>query len=171
MLEVDLRHITDMEDAIKGILEKKEGAEANGLTTLQEKLRIGMRLEATTIPPYLTAAYTIRSSRDYQNADVKAVLLRIAKEEMMHMMAIANLITATGKNPNLHNRDMLHDWGNKQEPLPVGTTDLIPEIIPFSKEYLAGFFMKLEKPNHPFVYRVLKSAPGDKPATIADFYN
>ena len=60
---------------------------------LHRYLHAAMQLEHATIPPYLTALYSIRPGT---NADAYHVLRVVAVEEMLHLTLAANVLNAVG---------------------------------------------------------------------------
>ena len=65
----------------------------NKLYTIQEKLQKAIELELTTIPPYLTAMYSIKKDTNNQ---VSNVIRSVFMEEMLHMVLAANLLISVG---------------------------------------------------------------------------
>ena len=59
-------------------------------------LQTAIRLEFATLPPYLTALYSII---DGCNVEVQRVILSICMQEMLHMAQAANLLIALGGHP------------------------------------------------------------------------
>ena len=57
-----------------------------------------MQLEHATIPPYLTALYSIIPGT---NSDAFHVLRVVAVEEMLHLTLVANVLNAVGGVPDL----------------------------------------------------------------------
>lgn len=144
-----------------------------GMDTLRSTLHEAMRLEASTVPPYYVAAWSIQDADGYQNKKIRDLVAGVSKEEMMHMMAIANISAATGNPPNIATPEIVLDWGT--EPLPIGT-DLVPTLAPFSMEILTNLFMEIEKPENPTHYVVvepemaMKRESDKEYATIGEFY-
>ncbi|MFF4160224.1 ferritin-like protein [Streptomyces sp. NPDC001678] len=73
----------------------------DGITTRDELARHladAARIELSTIPPYLYAAYSIKTSgysQWAQGASAQRTLIGIAIEEMLHMALVRNVMTAT----------------------------------------------------------------------------
>ncbi|MBD3907272.1 ferritin-like protein, partial [Chryseobacterium muglaense] len=56
-------------------------------------LRVAMSLEALTIPPYLTAYWSIKDSpTTNDNQEAKKIIHSVAMEEMLHMMSVGNIL-------------------------------------------------------------------------------
>lgn len=60
---------------------------------IQEKLQMAIELEWSTIPPYLTAYYSLRPEK---NREAASLIKSVFMEEMLHMVLAANVLTATG---------------------------------------------------------------------------
>ena len=63
-----------------------------------------MQLEHATIPPYLTALYSIHPGT---NSDAYHVLRVTAVEEMLHLTLVANVLNAIGGTPDLTQPDFV----------------------------------------------------------------
>lgn len=61
-------------------------------------LNAALALEHATIPTYLTAYYSIRSTT---NSDAAHILRVVAVEEMLHLTLVANVLNAVGAVPDL----------------------------------------------------------------------
>lgn len=105
-------------------------------------LHTAMQLEHATIPPYLTALYSIHP---YTNKDATDVLRVVVVEEMLHLTLAANLLNAIGGKPDLTVKRFVPDY---PACLPDGEHDFEVGIGKFSKETLNGFLM-IERPNPP----------------------
>jgi len=175
MLKVDRRHVDLIHHAIQSL-----NVPVIDITTAKETLLItlhkAMRLEASTIPPYYVAAWSVQYSPNYQNAEIRDLIAGVSKEEMLHMMSIANIISATGKVPDIATKEIVLDWGVST--LPIGG-DIVPSLSPFSMELLTDLFMEIEKPIDPKHYVVLKPPVAkfkaldfeEEFATIGEFYD
>ena len=64
-------------------------------------LQAALELELFTIPPYLTALYSIR---DGANAEAAQILQGVVMEEMLHMALVSNVLNAIGGAPCLSAR-------------------------------------------------------------------
>ncbi|AJD44394.1 ferritin-like protein (plasmid) [Rhizobium gallicum bv. gallicum R602sp] len=109
------------------------------LDELKEFLYQAMRLEHATIPPYLTALYSIKPG---VNQDATQVLRVIVVEEMLHLTIAANILNAIGGTPDLTRPDFAVDYPAS---LPDGETDFKVGIQAFGREALATF-LKIERP-------------------------
>lgn len=106
---------------------------------LHQYLYAAMQLEHATIPPYLTALYSIRPGT---NADAYHVLRVTAVEEMLHLTLAANLLNAVGGTPDLTRPGFVPEYPAL---LPDGETDFSVSRRRFSKEALETF-LSIERP-------------------------
>lgn len=106
---------------------------------LQTYLNAALRLEHATLPPYLTALYSIRPGT---NTDAYHVLRVVAVEEMLHLTLAANVMNAVGGSPDLTVADFVPAYPAY---LPDGETDFTVSLRPFSREAVETF-LKIERP-------------------------
>ncbi len=106
---------------------------------LHHYLYAAMQLEHATIPPYLTALYSIRPGT---NADAYHVLRVTAVEEMLHLTLAANLLNAVGGTPDLTKPGFVPEYPAY---LPDGESDFQVSRRRFSKEALETF-LSIERP-------------------------
>src|SRR5215471_2275551 len=71
---------------------------------LHSYLYTAMQLEHATIPPYLTALYTIQPG---SNTDAFHIIRVVAVEEMLHLTLVANILNAVGGSPDLTKPDFV----------------------------------------------------------------
>ncbi|MGG7519516.1 ferritin-like domain-containing protein [Allorhizobium undicola] len=109
------------------------------LHDLRDMLQRAMQLEHATIPPYLTALYSIKPGT---NADAVQILRVIAVEEMLHLTLAANILNAVGGKPDLTQPGFVPTYPSA---LPDGETDFLVSIQPFSREAVESF-LKIERP-------------------------
>ena len=172
MLKVDRKYVDALREAVVTLCVQKD--EASAKETLRENLHEAMRLEATTIPPYYVAAWSIQNSEGYQNELIRDLISEVSREEMLHMMSVANIIAATGVSPKIATKEIVVDWGN--DTLPIGS-DLIPSLSLFSMKLLTNLFMEIEKPEDPVHYVVVEQREKamlmmeEHYATIGEFYD
>jgi hypothetical protein len=148
--------------------------EQSDLNWLRKSLQAAIKLEFSTIPPYLCALWSIDSRTPEQRAnngppvpptgDVANALRRqIAREEMLHFAIACNLLGSTGGVPALNIPDALPSY-----PGPLAGLDNPDLII-----YLQGLtpaalfsFLQVEYPEFMPVTPV-----GTRPvSTIGEFY-
>ena len=63
---------------------------------LRDYLRVALQLEHATIPPYLTALYSIHP---VTNADASRILRVVAVEEMLHLTLVPTSSTPSAASP------------------------------------------------------------------------
>jgi hypothetical protein len=106
---------------------------------LQRYLYAAMQLEHATIPPYLTALYSIRPG---SNSDAFHVLRVVAVEEMLHLTLAANVLNAIGGTPDLSAPDFVPTYPAF---LPDGENDFEVNRQRLCPESLETF-LKIERP-------------------------
>ena len=124
MLQVESRFIAKAKEA-------RDGAD------LQALLQKALRLEHSTIPPYLTAAFSLKRG---SNGEVFATLKEIALEEMLHMAIVANVINAIGGKPDIAREEFIPKYPG---PLPMTIGELVVGLKKFSRELVHDVFMKM----------------------------
>jgi hypothetical protein len=126
--------------------------------TLGVLLQSALQLEFATIPPYLSAAFSLT-----QNRNIYQLILRAAVEEMLHMTAVANLMNAIGIAPNIVAAVPKYPYD-----LAVLDPPLRLDLRSFSFDLVAELFMRIETPEEPVEFEV--AAAEDRPKTIGQFY-
>ncbi len=164
MLKVDKRLVDEIATATH--LLTTQNKVRNAKEQLRKTLHTAMRLEASTIPPYLVAAWSIQDAPGYQNDAIRKLIIGIAKEEMLHMMGVANIIAAMGEPPEIATPEIVLDWGVSK--LPIGG-DLVPRLAPFSMSMLTNLMMEIEKPENPIHY-VVREATISKAVALQEHY-
>ncbi|MDA0160132.1 ferritin-like protein [Solirubrobacter ginsenosidimutans] len=106
---------------------------------LQRYLYAAMQLEHATIPPYLTALYSIHPGT---NSDAFHVLRVVAVEEMLHLTLVANVLNAIGGTPDLTAPDFIPVYPAY---LPDGEVDFAVSRERFCRDSL-DTFLKIERP-------------------------
>lgn len=128
------------------------------LPDLQDALQTAIRLEFSTIPPYLCAQWSI----DSDPGGVADMIEGIVLQEMYHFALAGNMLTAIGGMPNVANATFLLKYPTNE--LPGGIPQrLTVDLKPFSPAQ-AEVFMQIEYPEFPPV------ALAAGPATIGAFY-
>jgi hypothetical protein len=126
---------------------------------LHKSLQAAVVLELATIPPYLTAYFSMKPGT---NDEVARLVRSVVTEEMLHLTIAANVLNAVGGRPVLDSRDAVPDYPS---PLPMGTAGgLIVHLGPMSIAQ-TELFMAIEQPEDPIAER-----PGSDVVTIGDFY-
>jgi hypothetical protein len=106
---------------------------------LEENLQGALKVEHFTIPPYLSALYSIKEGT---NDEAIAIIRTVAVEEMLHMVLVANLMNALGMTPRINGQSLI---ANYPEPIPNGSPDFVVSLLKFSKESI-NTFLRIEKP-------------------------
>jgi hypothetical protein len=106
---------------------------------LHRYLNAAMQLEHATIPPYLTALYSIHPGT---NSDAFHVLRVVAVEEMLHLTLAANVLNAVGGTPDLTAPGFVPEYPAY---LPDGEKDFQVSRERFCRESV-DTFLKIERP-------------------------
>ncbi|MEU9336605.1 ferritin-like protein [Streptomyces sp. NPDC048290] len=135
---------------------------ATGIATLDDlrtHLQWAIEVEHSTLPPYLTALYSLDPAR---NADAAQLVGGVFVEEMLHLALVANLLNAVGGHPRL---DAPHLLAPHPRTMPHADRSIELALLPFGQEAL-GMFLRLEQPARPG-----DPAEGDHYTTIGQFYD
>ena len=139
------------------------------LADLRIALGNAIKLEFATIPPYLTALYSIK---DGTNLECAVRIRTIVVQEMLHLSLAANILNAVGGKP-----DFPGSVPKYPGPLPMGIGSDPPKkfIVPLKKlshDLVKNVFMVIEEPEHPIDFPEAKLAamPPDY-HTIGEFYD
>lgn len=154
MLQIDRASVDTVRDASSG----------DELVALVQE---AIRLEFSTIPPYLTAMLSLKPG---QNREIWWTIHDVVVDEMLHMTIAANLLNALGGRPTIADPDFVPTYPS---PLPLGIgTDLIVGLERFSRDLVKRVFMEIEEPEHPLNFPVAAAFEADLPtfATIGEFY-
>lgn len=109
------------------------------LESLREHLQWALEIEHATLPPYLTALYSLKEGH---NREVFEVIESVFMEEMLHMTLVANLLNAIGGTPQLDKPDFIARYPTY---LPHSSESFLVPLTKFSKEAI-DIFMLIEKP-------------------------
>jgi Ferritin-like len=133
---------------------------------LRYYLQRAVELEHATIPPYLTAMYSLIPGK---NDEIAALIRSIVIEEMLHMTIAANVLVAIGGCPQINHQGFIPTYPG---PLPMGIGhDLVVPIKPFSKALVWDVFMRIEEPEHPIPVEPPEALAAEPEyATIGQFY-
>ncbi|XP_077864711.1 uncharacterized protein LOC144350403 [Saccoglossus kowalevskii] len=123
------------------------------LVTLEELhgyLQTALEIELSTIPPYLSALFSIRKGH---NNEVANILRSVVLEEMLHMTLVANILSSICGSPTL----------NESSVIPRYPTTLPGNVHPgltvslgrFSLGLVEDVFLKIEEPDEtlPLTFR------------------
>ncbi|HKR52636.1 MAG TPA: ferritin-like protein [Pseudonocardiaceae bacterium] len=108
---------------------------------LQKYLQGALEIEHLTIPPYLTAMYTIRAGT---NSDAHYTIRSVVLEEMLHMTLVANLLNAVGGRPRVADPDFVRRYPAR---LPYSALDVKIPLQHFSPAAIRTFLL-IERPQH-----------------------
>jgi hypothetical protein len=140
---------------------------ATELYELHFLLQKAIELEHSTIPPYLTAMYSLIPKT---NTGARAIIHSIVVEEMLHMTISANILNALGGHPKINTPDFVPEYpGNL--PMGIGGSDFVVGLEKFSKDVVKNVFMEIEEPEHPIVFPTLMAKALPTFSTIGAFYN
>lgn len=116
----------------------------DSIDDLRDHLQTAVELEFSTLPPYLTALYSITDNSSYAYQLIRSVAL----EEMLHFNLAANMLLSVGGTPQITGDNC------PQYPaqLPRQNTNgplgkLIIQLMPLSKDLLQNVFMAIEEPS------------------------
>jgi len=109
------------------------------LDGLRRHLSAALQLEHATIPPYLTALYSIEPGT---NSEAYHILRAVVVEEMLHLTLAANILNAVGGEPDLTVPGFVPSYPAY---LPDGETDFQVDLRQFSREAVE-MFLKIERP-------------------------
>ena len=141
------------------------------LAWLHDALDAAIKLEFSTIPPYLCALWSIED----QSSPVADSIRRIVQEEMLHMALACNMLVAVGGTPRIHEPGFAPVYPGK---LAGGVhPDLTVGLGPLSPEALRAFMIiELPEVSDDPATKHLRDAAGidfdrEGHATIGEFYD
>jgi Ferritin-like len=120
------------------------------LPELRTYLQGALEIEHLTIPPYLTAMYTIQAGT---NKAAYYAIRSVVLEEMLHMTLVANLLNALGGRPRVAHPDFVRSYPAR---LPYSALTVEIPLRHFSPEAMRTFLLI----EHP---RRLDHGPHDTP--------
>ena len=144
---------------------------ADKLEDIKVDLRWAASIELATIPPYLTAMYSLKDSNGEDYRLMKAVVI----EEMLHLALVCNLMASIGESPRFgpphpsSAADDEVDPGHIVVPEYPGTLplhiaeDVVIGLFPLSAGVAKDVFCQIEKPADG-------GYTGDQDLTIGEFY-
>ena len=140
--------------------------QADSPEELHVYLQNAIELEHSTIPPYLTAMFSLRPGT---NQRIGALIRSIVIQEMLHMSIAANILIAIGGRPQINTPAFIPKYPG---PLPMDIGGLIVGIEAFSMPVVKHTFMAIEQPEDEIPVRtpgLLEAA--ETYATIGEFYD
>ncbi|GAA5089154.1 ferritin-like protein [Chryseobacterium ginsengisoli] len=124
---------------------------------LQDLLQTAILIEHSTIPPYLTALYSIK---DGTNILASQIIRSVAVEEMLHMIMVCNVMNAVSIQPSVNRPQNYPSYPMK---LPMNV-DFFVGLETFSSNSIATF-IAIESPSNPLV-KAPKYTPEIEPSTL-----
>jgi Ferritin-like len=109
------------------------------LEDLHAYLYAALQLEHATIPPYMTALYSLHNG---SNSAAWHIIRVVVVEEMLHLALAANVLNAVGGSPDLTAPDFVPAYPAY---LPSGEQDFEVSIRSFSAEAVETF-LNIERP-------------------------
>lgn len=138
--------------------------EIDSLEDLRKAVQTAIELEHSTIPPYLTANFTLFNTG---NDEISNLIGSVVGEEMLHLSISSNLLTAIGGHPILNKKGFVPTYPG---PLPGGVdTGLTVPLEKFSKELIQNVFMSIEEPEDPIDIKAM-ALEASESMTIGQFY-
>jgi len=139
--------------------------EAKSIEALFPLVQNAIELEHATIPPYLTAMFSLKPGTEKEVWDI---IHSIVIEEMMHMTIAANILNALGGSPAINNSKFVPEYPGT---LPMGIGDgLVVSLAKYSKEQVKNVFMEIEEPEHPLPLTEALATAEPEFHTIGEFY-
>ena len=119
-------------------------------------LQKAIELEHSTIPPYLTAMFSLKPGK---NREIWGIIHSVVLEEMLHMTIASNILIALGGKPDFIHKAFVPDYPG---PLPMNIacedpnddTCLTVGLSGYSKTQVHNVFMAIERPESPLEYEV-----------------
>jgi hypothetical protein len=106
---------------------------------LREHVELAIKVELSTIPPYLFAMYSIED----QTSEAALLIRSIVAEEMLHAALAANLLLAIGGRPPFEETRLIPTYPSL---LPHHIPPLELGLVPASPEVIRNVFMRIEQP-------------------------
>ncbi len=121
---------------------------------LMQALQTAIELEHSTIPPYLTAMYSIIPG---QNTEVASLIRGVVIEEMLHMSLACNILISIGGSPSIGQPGFIPTYPGG---LPGGLRNgLTVNLKRCSIEQIRDCFMQIEMPEELLLQRMRRMDP------------
>jgi hypothetical protein len=124
--------------AVMDYVEREVPAESQvqNLAQLHKLLRRALLIEHSTVPPYLTALYSIKDGTNVESVQIiRAVLV----EEMLHMILAANVLNAVGGEPCVNEPRFIPSYPlDLSDLLQPNTDDEDSQVLTYLAERAAG---------------------------------
>ena len=135
------------------------------IAELRTAVQTAIMLEHSTIPPYLTANFTLSNTG---NDEISGLIGSVLGEEMLHLSIASNLLNAIGGSPVINQPGFIPQYPGT---LPGGVeTGLKVPIARFSKELVKDVFMSIEEPENPIQIKAILTGAEAESMTIGQFY-
>jgi len=152
----EMHHLERMHPLLEHPVEQRD------LTWLEHALQSAVSVEFSTIPPYLSALWSIKD----QMHPVAASIRNVVQEEMLHMALACNMLTAIGCVPKINDPKMVPSYPG---PIPGGVhPELIVSLSGLSDASL-DVFIAIEAPSEGECPKTPEQGKGYK--TIGAFYH
>ena len=139
---------------------------------VQDALQYAIQLEHATIPPYLTALYSLKPGT---NEAIASLINGIVYQEMQHMALVANVLNAIGGHPRIDQPGFIPRYPGAL-PFHIGDRDgstFEVTLQRFSLDLVRQIFLRIEEPDEPLIFPVGTRAFAlneQRYRTIGDFY-
>lgn len=127
-------------------------------------LQNAIKLEHSTIPPYITALFSLKPGT---NQLISNLIRSIVMQEMQHMTIAANILIAIGGHAAINTQNFVPNYPG---PLPMNVGDLQVGIEAFSIPLVEKVFEAIEEPEHPIPVTSNFAVEAEQFATIGQFY-
>lgn len=152
-----LRINAELARSLEAVAQEEVSGEA-ARRTLAELLQAALRLEFAIIPVYLSAAFSLGAG----NRKIAELLTRVAIEEMLHFIVVANTMNAIGVAPDIEAAIPTYPCD-----IPVIDPPLHLELRSFSFDLIRDTFLRVETPEDPIVFERALVA---RAKTVGEFY-
>jgi hypothetical protein len=145
----------------------------NSQSDVQNALQYAIQLEHATIPPYLTALYSLMPGT---NEAIAGLIKGIVFQEMQHMALAANMLNAIAGAPAVDDPTFIPRYPGGL-PFHIGDRHGNRFEVPlkaFSLDVVENVFMRIEEPEKPIVFPVgtaMSALVQQQFQTIGQFYD
>lgn len=131
----------------------------DSIQDLREHIELAIKVELTTVPPYLYSMYSIED----QSSEPALLIRSIVAEEMLHAALAANLLLAVGGKPNFASASYMPSYPSD---VPHHKPPLRVDLARCTPDQVRELFMRIEQPE-------LHDAPDqpDEFETLGQFYH
>ncbi|GHD49777.1 ferritin-like domain-containing protein [Streptomyces galbus] len=131
-------------------------AAGRGVEWLRSALQVAVRLELSTIPPYLCGWWSVKDRR----SDAARLIRRVIDDEMYHLGVACNLLVAVGGQPRMRATAPAYPG-----PLPGGVhAGVTVYLSGLTRSFVHDVMMAIEAPDAPL------SHDGGTSPSVGDFY-